>query len=274
MDGAVSGQRRLAVVPDALPHVGRATRSGSAGAAPAELGRAARGGRAADRLAAASRASALGRRPARARAAACWRPAARSTTRWPPAATRCWSPRDCSVCITTLPARRCAARPDARVLWLDAHGDFNTPDTTPSGFLGGMCLAGACGLLGRRPRPPARRPGARRDVRRARPRRARARAAGDQRRRRDRRARADLADALRRRAGLRPPRPRRAGPDRSCPVAVTPPTAASRDGGLRMLLGEVAEAATSSAWRSPASSDPSLAKRMAAIVDAAACRTR
>ena len=35
--------------------------------------------------------------------------------------------------------------PDVRVLWLDAHGDFNTPDTTPSGFLGGMCLAAACG---------------------------------------------------------------------------------------------------------------------------------
>jgi arginase len=28
-----------------------------------------------------------------------------------------------------------------RVLWLDAHGDFNTPDTTPTGFLGGMPLA-------------------------------------------------------------------------------------------------------------------------------------
>ena len=27
------------------------------------------------------------------------------------------------------------------VLWLDAHGDFNTPETTPSGFLGGMPLA-------------------------------------------------------------------------------------------------------------------------------------
>jgi arginase len=32
------------------------------------------------------------------------------------------------------------------VLWLDAHGDFNSPDTTPSGFLGGMCLAAACGV--------------------------------------------------------------------------------------------------------------------------------
>lgn len=50
---------------------------------------------------------------------------------------------DCSVCITTLPA---AVRhhPGVRVLWLDAHGDFNAPDTTPSGFLGGMCLAAAC----------------------------------------------------------------------------------------------------------------------------------
>ncbi len=28
-----------------------------------------------------------------------------------------------------------------RVLWLDAHGDFNTPATSPSGFVGGMPLA-------------------------------------------------------------------------------------------------------------------------------------
>ncbi|MDQ6831039.1 MAG: arginase family protein [Gemmatimonadota bacterium] len=27
------------------------------------------------------------------------------------------------------------------VIWLDAHGDFNTPDTTPTGFLDGMALA-------------------------------------------------------------------------------------------------------------------------------------
>ena len=32
------------------------------------------------------------------------------------------------------------------LLWLDAHGDFNTPATTPSGFLGGMPLAMAVGL--------------------------------------------------------------------------------------------------------------------------------
>ncbi len=34
----------------------------------------------------------------------------------------------------------------AGMLWLDAHGDFNTPDTSPSGYIGGMCLAMACGL--------------------------------------------------------------------------------------------------------------------------------
>lgn len=28
-----------------------------------------------------------------------------------------------------------------RLLWLDAHGDFNTPETSPSGFIGGMPLA-------------------------------------------------------------------------------------------------------------------------------------
>jgi arginase family enzyme len=47
--------------------------------------------------------------------------------------------------VTTLPVL-VRQRPDARVLWLDAHGDFNTPDTTSSGFLGGMCLAAACGV--------------------------------------------------------------------------------------------------------------------------------
>jgi arginase family enzyme len=51
---------------------------------------------------------------------------------------------DCSICLTTLPSAL-RERPEAKVLWLDAHADFNLPDTTPSGFLGGMCLAGACG---------------------------------------------------------------------------------------------------------------------------------
>lgn len=34
-----------------------------------------------------------------------------------------------------------ALGPDLSVLWYDAHGDFNTPATSPSGFLGGMPLA-------------------------------------------------------------------------------------------------------------------------------------
>jgi arginase family enzyme len=51
---------------------------------------------------------------------------------------------DCSICMTTFQAVARHA-PDVRVLWLDAHGDSNTPETTPSGFLGGMCLAAACG---------------------------------------------------------------------------------------------------------------------------------
>ena len=52
---------------------------------------------------------------------------------------------DCTISLTTIPAVL-RHRPRAAVLWLDAHGDFNTPETTPSGFLGGMCLSGACGL--------------------------------------------------------------------------------------------------------------------------------
>jgi arginase len=52
---------------------------------------------------------------------------------------------DCSVSVTTLSV---VARqiPGVTVLWLDAHADFNTPETTVSGYLGGMCLAAACGL--------------------------------------------------------------------------------------------------------------------------------
>jgi arginase len=52
---------------------------------------------------------------------------------------------ECSISLTTLPTVL-RHRPEARVLWLDAHGDFNSPDTTTSGYLGGMCLAGACGV--------------------------------------------------------------------------------------------------------------------------------
>jgi arginase len=52
---------------------------------------------------------------------------------------------DCAIGLTTL-AALARHRPDARVLWLDTHGDFNTPETTQSDFLGGMALAGAVGL--------------------------------------------------------------------------------------------------------------------------------
>src|SRR5687767_7346811 len=36
---------------------------------------------------------------------------------------------DCSIAVTTLPAAL-RHRPDAKVLWLDAHGDYNSPQTT------------------------------------------------------------------------------------------------------------------------------------------------
>ena len=53
---------------------------------------------------------------------------------------------------------------DPVLLWLDAHGDFNTWETTPSGFLGGMPLAMLTGrgeqtlmqAAGARPLPDAR----------------------------------------------------------------------------------------------------------------------
>ena len=65
---------------------------------------------------------------------------------------------ECSVSLTTLPTVL-RHRPGARILWLDAHGDFNSPDTTTSGYLGGMCLSGACGVwdpgLGHEPIDPA-----------------------------------------------------------------------------------------------------------------------
>lgn len=53
---------------------------------------------------------------------------------------------------------------EPQLLWFDAHGDFNTWETTPSGFLGGMPLAMLAGLgeqtmmqaLGVRPLAPER----------------------------------------------------------------------------------------------------------------------
>ena len=51
----------------------------------------------------------------------------------------------CSPAIATLPAV-VERHPGLRVVWIDAHPDFNTPATSASGFLGGMPLAAACGL--------------------------------------------------------------------------------------------------------------------------------
>ncbi|UEM07009.1 arginase (plasmid) [Skermanella rosea] len=60
-------------------------------------------------------------------------------------------------------ARHCReAGRELFVLWLDAHADFNTPATTPSGNMHGMPVAFACGdrslrpLLGDRPFVPVR----------------------------------------------------------------------------------------------------------------------
>jgi arginase len=51
---------------------------------------------------------------------------------------------DCALALATLPGLA-ERSPGARVLWLDAHSDYDTPDTTTIGFLGCMSLAGACG---------------------------------------------------------------------------------------------------------------------------------
>ena len=50
---------------------------------------------------------------------------------------------------------------DLGVLWFDAHGDFNTPETTPSGHIHGMALAASVGLGGFADEPWAHAPGLR-----------------------------------------------------------------------------------------------------------------
>lgn len=51
----------------------------------------------------------------------------------------------CAAALAALPVAL-AKTPRMKVIWIDAHGDFNTPDTTESGYLAGMALAGVCGL--------------------------------------------------------------------------------------------------------------------------------
>jgi arginase len=49
---------------------------------------------------------------------------------------------NCLSCVGTLGG---LGAPSPAIIWLDAHGDFNTPETTVSGFLDGMALATAVG---------------------------------------------------------------------------------------------------------------------------------
>jgi arginase len=51
----------------------------------------------------------------------------------------------CGASLATI-AAALRHRPDSKVVWIDAHGDFNTPASTPTGYLGGMVLTALCGL--------------------------------------------------------------------------------------------------------------------------------
>jgi arginase len=51
----------------------------------------------------------------------------------------------CASALATLPVIA-KHRPDAKIVWFDAHADANTPQTTTTEYLGGMVLTGAAGL--------------------------------------------------------------------------------------------------------------------------------
>lgn len=51
----------------------------------------------------------------------------------------------CAVALATLPVVA-AHRPDAVVVWFDAHADLNTPRTTTTGYLGGLAYSAPLGL--------------------------------------------------------------------------------------------------------------------------------
>jgi len=55
---------------------------------------------------------------------------------------------DHSVALGTLAGLRAAAGRPGGVVWIDAHGDLNTPATSPTGNVHGMPLAAALGLAG------------------------------------------------------------------------------------------------------------------------------
>ena len=50
----------------------------------------------------------------------------------------------CAATIATIPVAM-AQHPDACLVWIDAHGDYNTPDITETGYLGGMVISSLCG---------------------------------------------------------------------------------------------------------------------------------
>ncbi len=52
---------------------------------------------------------------------------------------------ECAFVVGTLAALKTIHKGTPGMVWMDAHGDFNTPQTSPSGFIGGMPLALACG---------------------------------------------------------------------------------------------------------------------------------
>lgn len=52
---------------------------------------------------------------------------------------------ECTFIVGTLAGFKSRFKGKPGMLWIDAHGDFNTPETTVSGFIGGMPLAFACG---------------------------------------------------------------------------------------------------------------------------------
>lgn len=67
-------------------------------------------------------------------------------------------------CMSSLGVVAGLGSSDVGLVWLDSHGDFNTPETSPSGFLDGMALATAVGrcwtaaattIPGHRPLPEA-----------------------------------------------------------------------------------------------------------------------
>lgn len=55
---------------------------------------------------------------------------------------------NCSHCVGVLAGMQRSLGPTTRIglVWLDAHGDFNTPNTTLTGMLGGMPVAVCAGL--------------------------------------------------------------------------------------------------------------------------------